>query len=129
MDRYSSRKQLKRITFVGGGLLIAGLAFGPMIGNAIGRSTGGAHGAKLIALGLKFDGAETCKGSNCHSKGNDEAPPPARGSENDIWASKDPHSTAFESLKNDESKAMGFVNCGGEVARLSPSDCSNNRGA
>ncbi|MDW8262299.1 MAG: multiheme c-type cytochrome [Phycisphaerales bacterium] len=107
MDCHSHRKRVRRVAFVSGVGLIFGLAFGPLIGDAIGRATGGAHGAKLVALGLKFDGAETCKGASCHSKGNDEAPPTARGSENDIWSARDPHSTAFDTLKNDQSKAMG----------------------
>lgn len=105
MDSYSSRKRVRRFAFVAGGLIIAGLAFGPIIGNAVAR-TGGGHGAHLVALGMKFDGAETCKGSACHSKGDDTSPPTARGSENDIWSNKDPHSQVFATLKNDESKAM-----------------------
>ncbi|HRK30948.1 MAG TPA: multiheme c-type cytochrome, partial [Tepidisphaeraceae bacterium] len=104
--RSASQKLVRRVAFGLGSCVIAGLAFGPLIGSAIGRSTAG-HSASMVALGLKFDGAETCKGSKCHSKGDDTSPPTDRGSENDIWENKDPHSKSFETLGNAESKAIG----------------------
>lgn len=118
-----TRRFIRQGAFVAGAGLILGLAFGPLVGRAVGDAAhGGGHNAKFVALGKKFQGAESCAGAKCHtSGGSDRAPPKDSGgaggnanyNENLIWNKRDAHSKAFKTLQNDESKkiasAMGIA--------------------
>src|SRR5215207_8078406 len=54
--------------------------------------------ARLVTLGMKFDGATTCNAAKCHGGGDTTSPPTKIGSEFNIWADKDAHAYAFKSL-------------------------------
>ncbi len=61
--------------------------------------------AQLVGLGFKFEGADTCAAATCH--GGAEAGKAGAGLNSyTLWAGKDPHNAAYETLENDESKAM-----------------------
>lgn len=62
---------------------------------------------QLAALGMKFNGASSCKGSACHSKPGSDAPPTETGHEYNIWKDNDQHSKAFDTLKSKDSAAIG----------------------
>lgn len=110
------RRLIRQLAFVCGAGAILAFAFGPMVGRAVGdASHGGGHGAMFASLGMKFEGAASCKGAKCHdSGGSDRAPPKAGGNagnanlnENLIWSKRDSHAKAFKTLQNDESKKIG----------------------
>src|SRR5687768_3878856 len=54
--------------------------------------------ARLVELGMKFDGATTCNAAKCHGGGDSTSPPTKIGSEYNIWKDKDAHAYAFQSL-------------------------------
>jgi hypothetical protein len=112
---FNHRRLIRQLAFLCGAGTIFALALGPMIGSAVGDSShGGGHGAMFASLGMKFEGAASCKGAKCHdSGGSDRAPPKATGdgnanlNENLIWAKRDSHAKAFKTLQNEESKKIG----------------------
>jgi cytochrome c554/c'-like protein len=61
---------------------------------------------QLATLGLKFNGANSCKGSGCHNKAGDKAPPAEGLHELTIWKAKDLHAKSFEDLSNKDSKEI-----------------------
>jgi hypothetical protein len=62
---------------------------------------------QLTDLKLKFDGARSCGGKNCHDKAGSDSPPTERGHEYTIWNEKDKHHEAFKTLSKKESTDIG----------------------
>ncbi|HVT87556.1 MAG TPA: multiheme c-type cytochrome [Tepidisphaeraceae bacterium] len=62
--------------------------------------------SKLVTLKLKFDGARSCGGNNCHDKAGDDAPPAEPGHEFTIWNNQDSHHKSFDGLSNATSKKI-----------------------
>ncbi|MBC8105837.1 MAG: hypothetical protein H7Z14_04550 [Anaerolineae bacterium] len=54
--------------------------------------------ARLVGLGMKFDGATTCNAAKCHGGGDTTSPPTKIASEYNVWLEKDAHAYAFKSL-------------------------------
>jgi hypothetical protein len=83
---------------------------------AVGSITRSVHGdeaavktspaQQLATLGLKFNGANSCKGSGCHNKSGDKTPPIETLHELTIWKAKDLHAKSFENLSNKDSKEI-----------------------
>jgi hypothetical protein len=74
---------------------------------------------KLASLGMKFNGAASCKGSGCHNKAGADAPPKEREHEFNIWKEADKHSKAYDTLKEAASKDIGTKM---KIADVSKSD-------
>jgi hypothetical protein len=80
--------------------------FGPMASRA---QEGGAQSPakRLVGLNIKFAGAETCGGGDCHGKPGDTTPPTEIGHEFTIWNRTDRHKDAFHTLEDPKSKEIG----------------------
>jgi hypothetical protein len=60
---------------------------------------------KFTTLGFKFEGADTCGGSNCHGGGNTNFPPEKEGSpgsQYNIWQANDKHANAAKQVSAPE---------------------------
>ncbi len=64
---------------------------------------------QFTSLGIKFEGAETCGGSNCHGGGNADFPPEKPGSENTIWSTHDKHAKAASQISEPDLAAHPWM--------------------
>jgi hypothetical protein len=89
-----------------GALALTVFVFGPLATRA---QEGPAQSPlkRLVGLKLKFDGAQSCGGNNCHDKAGDDAPPTEPGHELTIWNRQDRHKDAYTTLESPESKEIG----------------------
>jgi predicted CxxxxCH...CXXCH cytochrome family protein len=60
----------------------------------------------FMSLNRRFEGSQTCGGSNCHSAAQEEPAPARMANQLPIWNDQDKHSKSFQALKNDASKAI-----------------------
>jgi hypothetical protein len=63
--------------------------------------------ARLMALKMKFNGARSCGGKNCHDKAGEDAPPTEPGHEYTIWNAADRHRKSADALGEQLSTDIG----------------------
>jgi hypothetical protein len=83
--------------FVGAGALLVS----PMLAQPAGGAEKQGTWWKFASLGIKFEGADTCGGSNCHGGGNTNYPPEKEGSpgsQYNIWQANDKHANAAKQI-------------------------------
>src|SRR5437764_1167829 len=107
MRLHSWRGGGRLMKLVAGFVAIVAVVFGAMSRPAVGEPAEPAPAMKLASPGMKFDGARTCRGTKCHDKAGDEAPPKERDHEYNIWSAHDKHAKAFEALSKPESAEIG----------------------
>lgn len=81
--------------------------FGPLTRTSAQESNANSPAMKLAQLKLKFDGAKSCGGKNCHDKPGADAPPTELGHEYTIWNDADAHRKSFDRLSEKASIDMG----------------------
>src|SRR2546430_496621 len=67
---------------------------------------------QMLKLGMKFNGAASCEGANCHDKQGMNVPvvgPNDRGREYTIWKKHDKHSSAFNKLRSRNADAKNIA--------------------
>jgi hypothetical protein len=62
---------------------------------------------RLVSLKMKFNGARSCGGKNCHDKSGEDAPPTEPGHEYTIWNAADKHRKSAEVLGEQASTDIG----------------------
>src|SRR3954466_15241218 len=63
--------------------------------------------ARLASLKMKFNGARSCGGKNCHDKAGEDAPPTEGGHEYTIWNAADRHHKSADALGEQVSTDIG----------------------
>lgn len=103
----SSRREIQWLAFAGGFIALSVLVFGPMAESVAQQAAMQSPAMKLTGLKMKFDGARSCGGTDCHDKAGDDAPPTEPRHELTIWNNLDSHRKSFEVLTEPASKDMG----------------------
>ena len=104
---HQSRRLIKVFIAI---VAVSVLMYGPVIRYSNGDDASASKNSpaqQLATLGMKFNGASSCKGSGCHNKSGSDAPPTEVGHEFNIWKDNDKHAGAYTTLTKKDSTDIG----------------------